>query len=278
MFDDHKLGALISSGPALMGVVNVTPDSFSDGGKFLNYNKAIEHGLELVQEGAHMLDIGGESSRPGAQAIEVEEEIDRVLPVIEGLAGTVAHISVDTRNAQTMKAALKAGANIINDISALSHDPESLSVVSSSGAALIAMHMQGTPSMMQLNPTYSDVVTDIIEYFKGVLYQYATHRIEKNRIIFDPGIGFGKTLAHNLQILGNVDKFHSLGVPVLVGASRKSFIANIDENVSVEERLPGSLSAALWCVSRGVQFLRVHDVKETRQAIRVFQAISESGS
>ena len=278
MVKGHKLQALIQDGPVLMGVVNVTPDSFSDGGKFYNKNSAVDHALALVHEGAAILDIGGESSRPGAEAIEIQEEIDRVCPVIEELAGVAPYISIDTRNAQTMREAIKSGANIINDISALTHDPESLDVAGSCDLPIIAMHMQGTPKNMQLNPKYSNVVTDIIEFFNDRINKYVTNRIEKKRIIIDPGIGFGKTLEDNLQVLGNIKKFHDLGVPILIGTSRKSFIGKIDQNTDVEGRLPGSISSALWCVSQGVQFLRVHDVKETRQALKIYQAISESGS
>ncbi|MCB1651443.1 MAG: dihydropteroate synthase [Alphaproteobacteria bacterium] len=272
--------------PQLMGIVNVTPDSFSDGGKFYNSDSAIEHGLKLISEGAHVLDIGGESSRPGAQVVDIESEIRRVVPVIKELKADAVQnnvrISIDTRNAKTMEAALDAGADIINDISALTHDPQSVHVAASAKKPVILMHMRGTPQTMQGNPQYNNVVEDIIDYFKTRISFCETHRIDESLLILDPGIGFGKTLEHNLLILRNIKKFHALGCPLLLGTSRKSFIAalsqkeahNEPENTPPNERLGGSISSALWGLSQGVQILRVHDVKETLQAIKIYRAIS----
>lgn len=261
-------------GPHIMGVVNVTPDSFSDGGEFFNPDKAIEHGLQLVQEGAGILDIGGESTRPGAEVVDVEEEIRRVVPVVEGLAGAVPWICVDTRNAKTMAAALKAGANAINDISALSHDSQSVDVVAEAQVPVFFMHAQGAPQEMQKNPSYNNVVEDVFEYLQQRMEFFATRRIDADLLICDPGIGFGKTVEHNLLLLRNISRFHDLGVPVLLGTSRKSFIAKLSGDEPPGERIPGSLASALWGLSQGVQFYRVHDVKETCQAFKIYSSIS----
>lgn len=268
-------GHVFAGGPHIMGVVNVTPDSFSDGGKFINSDKAIEHGLKLVQEGATILDIGGESTRPGAEAIDIEEEIARVKPVLEGLKGSAQFLSVDTRNATTMEAALKAGANCINDISALSHDPDSASVAAEADVPVFLMHAQGTPQTMQEKPIYNNVVEEVFEYLQSRIAYCETHRIHKKNLVTDVGIGFGKTLEHNLLLLRNISRFHDLGLPVLLGASRKSFIGKITGEENPEGRISGSICAALWGLSQGVQIYRVHDVKETVQAFKVYRAIAD---
>ncbi len=275
---DHALASLWGQSPAIMGVVNVTPDSFSDGGKYISPDKAIEYGLALLQEGADILDIGGESTRPGAKVVDITEEIDRVVPVIEGLAGKAKWISVDTRNAETMKAALKAGANIINDISALEDDPESISIASEAQVPIILMHKQGRPQDMQENPRYNNVVEEIFEYLQQRIKFCETHRIAHTMVVADPGIGFGKTLEDNLPIIRNIKRFHGLDVPIMLGVSRKSFIGKISNDEPPEERIPGSLSAALWGLSQGVQFYRVHDVAATRQAFKISQEISSIAS
>lgn len=262
-------------GPHIMGVVNVTPDSFSDGGNFFNKDKAIAHGLQLLEEGAHILDIGGESTRPGAEVVDIEEEIARVVPVIEGLAGKAPYISIDTRNAKTMEAALKAGANIVNDISALTHDPLSIKVAADAQVPVFLMHAQGTPQDMQRNPSYNNVIDDIYCYFERRLEELSLHRIEMERIVIDPGIGFGKTDKHNMLILRNIKKFHDFGVPLLLGTSRKSFISRLSRGEGVDERIGGSLASALWGLSQGVQIFRVHDVKETAQAFKIFSEIQK---
>lgn len=275
MIDDVsvKRTHYFSGGPHIMGVVNVTHDSFSDGGEFYNADKAIEHGLALVQQGAGILDIGGESTRPGAQAIDVEEEIRRIVPVIEGLKGKTQNISIDTRNAKTMEAALKAGATCINDISALSYDPASLSVAAEAKVPVFLMHSQGSPVNMQKNPRYSNVVSDVFEYLKQRIHICETRRIDAQMLVIDPGIGFGKTVEHNLLLLRNIKDFHALGCPILLGASRKSFIGKLSGEEEPKNRLPGSLASVLWGLSQGVQIFRVHDVKETVQAIKIFEAI-----
>ncbi len=262
----------------VMGVVNVTPDSFSDGGCFINPDNAIEHGLRLISEGATILDIGGESTRPGAQPIDIEEEIMRIVPVIEGLKGALPWISIDTRNAKTMEAALKAGATAINDISALAHNSQSLALVSEAQVPVFLMHMQGRPQNMQKNPRYNNVIADVFCYLMERIEICKMNRIDTNLLVCDPGIGFGKTLEHNMLLLRNIKDFHDLGVPLLLGASRKSFIAALSEAEPADERLSGSLAAALWGLSQGVQIFRVHDVKETVQAFKVHQAIADAVS
>jgi len=261
------------TGTHIMGVVNVTPDSFSDGGEFYNADKAIAHGLSLLEQGADILDVGGESTRPGAEVVGIEEEIARVVPVIEGLRDHAKFISIDSRNAETMRAALDTGANIINDVSALNHDPESIDVVKEAGCIVMLMHSQGTPQTMQNNPNYNNVINDVFEYLKSRIFYCETHGVDPEMVIVDPGIGFGKTLEHNLLLLRNIKDFYDLGCPVLLGTSRKSFIAACSGGEPANERLGGSLSSALWGLSQGVQIFRVHDVKETKQAFDVFQAI-----
>lgn len=275
---NHKNDAesmLFGPDPQIMGVVNVTPDSFSDGGNFINPDKAIERGLQLINEGATILDIGGESSRPGAQPVDVDEEIRRIEPVIAGLRGDARWISIDTRNAKTMAAAIKAGANVINDISALTHDSKSIAVAREAQIPVILMHMQNDPVDMQKNPNYNNVVEDIFEFLQRRISYCETHRIDAGMLIADPGIGFGKTLEHNLLILRNIKRFHDLGVPLLLGASRKSFIGQLSEGEPPSERIPGSLAAALWGLSQGVKIFRVHDVAATAQAFKIYRAIMD---
>lgn len=267
-------GHCFAGGPHVMGIVNVTPDSFSDGGKFLHIDKAIAHGLQMISDGAYILDIGGESTRPGAEIIDPQEEIQRIRPVLEGLRGRVKWLSVDTRNAATMEAALAAGANCINDISALRHDPRSASVVAEAGVPIFLMHMQGTPQTMQKNPIYINALDDIFNFFKERIQFCEVNRIDKNKVIIDPGIGFGKTLEQNLVLHSNIKKFCDLGVPVMLGSSRKSFIEKIDPGAAPDDRIGGSLASVLWCYAEGVRIFRVHDVKETVQALKIYQAIA----
>lgn len=265
-------------GPHIMGVVNVTPDSFSDGGDFYRPDKAIAHGLQLVSEGASILDIGGESTRPGAEVIDIVEEIRRVVPVIEGLAsalkGKEVVISIDTRNAKTMEAALKAGATALNDISALEYDADSLGVAAEARVPVFLMHMAGNPQMMQKKPSYNNVIEDIFKYLQQRISICETRRIDAGLLVCDPGIGFGKTVEHNLLLLRNISRFHDLGVPVLLGTSRKSFIGKISNEEPPDERIPGSVASAIWGLSQGVQIFRVHDVKETVQAFKIYEAIT----
>jgi dihydropteroate synthase len=267
----------IEQRPLVMGIINVTPDSFSDGGKFLDVDEAVAKGLELLQQGADILDIGGESTRPGAQTVPVEEELRRVVPVISGLAQkTTAPLSVDTSKAEVARASLKAGSHIINDVTALTGDPAMITVVRDSNAGLILMHMRGTPATMQIDPRYEDVVAEIGLFFEERLRLTAEAGIAPERIVLDPGIGFGKTSGHNLEILARLGEFQRFGRPVCLGVSRKGFVGRLLNNRPVERRLAGSLAALCHAMShRAVQVVRVHDVEESRDAINVIASIQE---
>jgi dihydropteroate synthase len=258
-----------------MGIVNVTPDSFSDGGCFATTDAAIDHGLRLVAEGADLLDIGGESSRPGSKPIALEEELARVLPVVRGLAAQIAiPISVDTTKAEVARQALAAGASIINDITAGLGDPDMTAVVRDAGAGVVLMHMQGTPETMQQNPTYMDVVSEVRDFLANRVRTWVDAGVPADRIAIDPGIGFGKTFDHNLALLKNLEALTSVGRPVLLGVSRKGFLRHITGR-PVSERVAASLAAACYCVSRGAaQIVRVHDVAATVDAAKVLGALA----
>ena len=256
--------------PRIMGVVNVTPDSFSDGGERFDSGRAVADGLAMIEAGADIIDVGGESTRPGAAPVPVEEEQRRVLPVVKGLAAQGARVSIDTRRAQVMAEAAAAGAAILNDVTALSGDPESLSVAAQSGLPVVLMHMQGEPQTMQADPQYGQVSLDVFDYLTDRIEACAAAGIPRDRLIVDPGIGFGKTLAHNLRLLNDLALLHGTGCAILLGVSRKSFITTIDGPCEAKERLPGSLAAMLYGIRQGVQIVRVHDVAETRQALAVW--------
>lgn len=268
-----SLPEMVKKSPLLMGIVNVTPDSFSDGGSYASAQAAIAHGKVLLEQGADILDIGGESTRPNATPVTIDEEIRRIVPVIEGLHGIAPYISADTRNAEAMAAAINAGANIINDVSALSHDSESIDVIAQSGVPVCLMHMQGTPQTMQISPLYDNVVDDVLYYLTQRIEYCIQKGVKENQIILDVGIGFGKTLDHNLSLIKNLDRFHALGCPLLLGVSRKSFIAALSKNEPPQDRVSGSIAAALWGFSKNVSVFRVHDVAATRQAFQVYQGI-----
>jgi dihydropteroate synthase len=261
--------------PRIMGVVNVTPDSFSDGGRWFEPEAAIAHGLRLEAEGADILDVGGESTRPGAEPIGVEEELRRVIPVIAALARQArVPVSVDTRNADVMRRAAGAGARIVNDVAALGHGPGGLRVAAETGLPVVLMHAQGDPRTMQVDPRYDDVVLDVYDWLEARVAACAAAGIGREQLIVDPGIGFGKTLDHNLALLGSLSIFHGLGCPILLGASRKSFIGRLAGGVPAPERVPGSVAAALASAAQGVQIMRVHDVAATRQALAVWEAVA----
>ena len=246
-------------------------DSFSDGGRHLAPDAAIAHALQLEAEGADILDIGGESTRPGANPVDLEEEWRRVRPVIDALAKRArVPLSIDTRNADVMRRAAQAGARLINDVSALTHDPNSVGVAAETGLPVVLMHAQGAPRTMQHHPRYADVVLDVYDMLKARIEDCERAGIPRERLIVDPGIGFGKTLAHNLSLLGALSLFHGLGCAVMLGASRKSFIGKLT-GADAGSRLPGSLAAALLGAAQGVQILRVHDVAATRQALAVWE-------
>lgn len=254
------------AGPLIMGVLNVTPDSFSDGGRYFGSETAIARGLQMAAEGADILDIGGESSRPGAEPVPLEEELRRVVPVVRGLVGRVpCAISIDTTKAPVARAALEAGAHIVNDISALRGDPDMADVVREFGAGVVLMHMQGTPRTMQDNPTYSDPVREIREFLSERLAFIESGGIPRNRAVVDPGIGFGKTLAHNLAILRDLPAFAELGRPILLGVSRKRFLGMLTGR-EVGDRLLPSVVTLAYALTRGAHIFRVHDVKESCEA------------
>ncbi len=262
--------------PIIMGVLNVTPDSFSDGGRFLAPEAAIAHARRLVDEGAHILDIGGESTRPGAKPVGEAEELARVLPVLDALAGVEVPISVDTRRPAVMRAALAAGASMINDVAALESEG-ALEATAASGCAVCLMHMQGTPETMQIDPRYDDVVREVKAYLAGRIAAAERAGIARERIVCDPGFGFGKRTEHNLELLRRLRELASLGVPLLAGLSRKSVLGGISGR-PVEKRLAASLTAALLAVQGGAKIVRVHDVAETRDALAVWHAFKgESG-
>lgn len=262
--------------PRIMGIVNVTPDSFSDGGQFATAAAAAEHGLRLAEAGADVLDIGGESTRPGAEPVGEAEEMDRVLPVVEALASrTPALISVDTRKARVMVSAADLGAAMWNDVSALTHDPASLATAARLRCAVVLMHAKGEPRTMQEDPQYNDVLGDVCDYLAARIAACEAADISRARLVMDPGIGFGKTLAHNLKLLHGIARLHDLGCPVLLGTSRKRFIGALSPGAEAGRRLGGSLASVLWAAGQGVRFFRVHDVAETRQALDVWHAIAQ---
>jgi len=254
-----------------MGVVNVTPDSFYDGGRHAEARAAIEHARRLVEEGADLLDVGGESSRPGAAPVAPDEELRRILPVLEGLRALEVPVSVDTTKPEVMRVALEHGAAMINDITALA-SPGALDTVARSGAAVCLMHMQGSPRTMQANPVYRDVVAEVREFLAARAQACLAAGIARDRIVIDPGFGFGKTVEHNLQLLARLDSLAALGYPVLAGWSRKSSLGRITGRPA-EDRLASSVAAALLAVERGARIVRVHDVAATRDALAVLAAV-----
>jgi dihydropteroate synthase len=261
--------------PLIMGIVNVTPDSFSDGGRHAAAGQAIAHGLKLAAEGADILDVGGESTRPGSEGVDEGEELARVVPVIEGLAAAGHKVSCDTRKAPVMRAALKAGAAIINDVSALQHDPQSLAVMAEADCPVVLMHAQGDPKTMQLSPNYADVALDVFDALEGRIAACVAAGIAKERLIADPGIGFGKSFRHNLDLLHQFTLFHGLGVALLMGLSRKGFVGALTGEKSAANRVNGSVGGALWSALNGAHILRVHDVKATVDALVVAQACAD---
>ncbi len=259
--------------PRIMGIINVTPDSFSDGGEHATVEAAIAHGVRLVAEGAEILDIGGESTRPNADVVPLDEELRRVIPVIEGLrARTEAVISIDTRNSEVMRRAAAAGADVLNDVSAFTHDPEALAVAAETGLPVIVMHAQGDPKTMNDDPQYEDVVLDVFDYLESRVQACVAAGIPKAKIVADPGVGFGKHLHHNVAVMAGLSLYHGLGVPILLGASRKKMIGQLCDVDDAKDRMPGSLACAIAGAAAGVQIVRVHDVKETKQAIEVWRA------
>lgn len=264
--------------PRIMGVVNVTPDSFSDGGEVFAADAAIARGLAMASAGADFVDVGGESTRPGALPVRPDEELRRVVPVVSALAAAGVRVSIDTRRSEVMAAALDAGAAIVNDITALTGEACSLPLVAERKAAVILMHMQGEPRTMQVDPRYGDAAQDVFAWLAARVDACAAAGVSRERIAVDPGIGFGKTMAHNLCILSRLGLYRSLGCPLVIGVSRKSFIGRLSEDAPAQKRLPGSLAAGLAAVAQGAHILRVHDVEDTVQALNIWRAISAAGS
>src|SRR6059058_3700292 len=256
----------------LMGVVNVTPDSFSDGGLYLDPEAAVAHGRELAEAGAEILDVGGESTRPGAEPVSAEEELRRVVPVIQGLSGAGARISVDTSKAAVAAVALDAGAEIVNDVTALRADPEMAPLCAERGAGVVLMHMLGEPRTMQEDPRYEDVVAEVKAFLAERLEFAVAAGIAEERVWLDPGIGFGKTPAHNMELLRRLGELRELGRPLVIGTSRKSFIGKVDGSAA-DERLGGTIASSVLAAAEGAAVLRVHDVAEVRQPLTVAAAI-----
>jgi dihydropteroate synthase len=256
----------------LMGVVNVTPDSFSDGGLYLDPEAAIAHGRELAEAGAEILDVGGESTRPGAEAVPEDEELRRVVPVIEGLVASDHQVSVDTSKASVAAAALDAGAEIVNDVTALRGDPEMASLCAERGATVVLMHMRGDPRTMQDDPRYDDVVGEVQAFLAARLQAAVAAGVKEERVWLDPGIGFGKTAAHSMELLRRLSELRDLGRPLVIGTSRKSFIGKVDGSAA-GERLGGTIASSVLAAAEGAEVLRVHDVAEVRQALAVATAI-----
>ncbi len=265
--------ALVLDRPRIAGIVNVTPDSFSDGGKYLDPESAIAHGLKLAEDGADLLDIGGESTRPGADAVSIDEEIARIVPVIEALARqTSLPIAIDTSKPEVMRATIAAGAGMINDVRALRGDG-ALDAAADLKVPVCLMHMLGEPRTMQDDPHYDDVVSDVRRFLTDRIFACEMSGIDKNKLVVDPGFGFGKTLEHNLTLLRALDQFAALGVPTMVGLSRKSMIGTLT-GAALNDRVAGSVAAALIAVQKGAAIVRVHDVAATRDALTVWQGVA----
>ena len=262
------------STPRVMGIVNVTPDSFSDGGKFNTTDKAVAHAMELVAQGADILDIGGESTRPGATPVPLEEELSRVIPVIKALVQAGVPLSIDTYKPEVMRAAIDAGADIVNDVCAL-REPNALEIVAASKVGVCLMHMQGRPQTMQADPQYQDVVKEVTDFLAARLKASEQAGIARERIVLDPGFGFGKRTSHNLTLLNHLSSLQSLGLPLLIGLSRKSVLGQVVGS-AVDERIHASIAASVVSVMRGANIVRVHDVKPTVDALKIVSAVMQN--
>lgn len=270
---------------AIMGIVNITPDSFSDGGKFFRKEDALAHARQLVKHGADIIDIGGESSRPFSEPVSTKEELERVIPAIKALAGNIGvPVSIDTTKAEVASRAVKAGAEIINDISAMRFDPDMGKVAAATGAAIVLMHMKGTPKSMQKNPVYDDLLGEIENFLADAVNRARTAGVAASRIVIDPGIGFGKSVSHNLEILHQLDRFSSIDAPLLLGVSRKAFIRKVLAEGSLNEPAPdhpdietATQAAVALGISRGAHIVRVHNVAQTRATVQLADAVNNEG-
>jgi dihydropteroate synthase len=261
--------------PQVMGIVNATPDSFSDGGQFSDGNAAAEAGATMAAAGAAIVDVGGESTRPGAKPVWEGDEIERAVPVVRQLAAGGTAVSIDSRKADVMTAALEAGARLVNDVSALTYDDRAAAVVAAAGVPVVLMHHKGAPETMQDDPRYDDVLVEVYQWFEDRIAAAEAAGIERDKVLIDPGFGFGKNVSHNLELMNGLAVFHSLGCPIVVGASRKRTIGALSNEVSADRRLGGSIAFALKAVEQGAQLLRVHDVFETVQALRVWRGLRD---
>ena len=262
--------------PQVMGIVNATPDSFSDGGSYAAASDAAEAGAQMAAQGAAIVDVGGESTRPGATTVWENDEIERVLPIVQQLAAGGTAVSIDTRKSAVMSAALGAGARLVNDVSALTWDPQSAGVVAASGAPVVLMHHHGDPQTMQKDPRYDDVLVEVCLWLEERIATAEAAGIARDKILVDPGLGFGKTVAHNLELMNGLALLHGLGCPILLGASRKRMIGALSNEAPADQRLPGSLTLALKAVEQGAQVVRVHDVPETVQALKVWRGLRDA--
>jgi dihydropteroate synthase len=283
-WDKFKLA--LSKRTYIMGILNRTPDSFSDGGRFMKEADAIRRVFEMASEGADIIDIGGESTRPGAEAVSIEVELERTIPIIREVAGKIdVPISIDTSKSEVARKALKNGATFVNDITGLTGDPQMAEVVASFGVPVVVMHIKGTPRMMQINPQYDSLIGEISDSLQKSIEIAKNAGVDEDKIIIDPGIGFGKTTQHNLEIINNLESFKALNLPILVGVSRKSYIANTlrqnqikDEIIEESGRLMGTASSCAICISKGANILRVHDVREMVHVARIADAINKSSA
>ncbi len=273
-FDENYI---ILKKPLIAGILNITPDSFYDGGKFIDFEKAIERGKEIIREGADIIDVGGESSRPGSEPVSEKEELERVIPVIEELVKENVIVSCDTYKSRVAEKAIESGAKIINDISAFRMDEKLIDIIKGSNCGYVLMHMKGTPKNMQKNPFYDDTIGEITSFFREKLELIEKTGIDLERVVIDPGIGFGKRLVDNLIILKKLDEFKKLGRPIFIGTSRKSFIGGV-LNVEVDQRLEGSLATVVYAYIKGAKIFRVHDVKETKKVIDMVWAIENENN
>jgi dihydropteroate synthase len=262
--------------PQVMGIVNATPDSFSDGGSYANAAGAAEAGAVMASQGAAVIDVGGESTRPGATTVWENDEIERVLPVVQQLAASGHAVSIDTRKSAVMAAALGAGAKLVNDVSALTWDPQSTAIVAAAGVPVVLMHHQGDPQTMQQDPRYEDALVEVYLWLEERIAAAEEAGIPRDKILVDPGIGFGKSVAHNLELLNGLALLHGLGCPIVLGASRKRMIGALSNEAAADQRLPGSLTLALKAVEQGAQIVRVHDVPETVQALKVWRGLRDA--
>jgi len=263
-----------SNSPLLMGVINLTPDSFSDGGKYNKKNKGFSYAKDLIKKGCKIIDIGGESTRPGSKEIEKKREWKRISETLKKIKKLKKFVSLDTRKSWIMEKGINHKVNLINDVSGLNYDPDTINILKKTNVPFIIHHMQGTPKTMQKNPKYKNVLLDIYDFFEKKINEVRAKGIKHNNIVLDPGVGFGKNLKHNITLIRNISIFHSLGFPIMLGVSRKSFIKDLSGNNDSKERLGGTVSSSLYAMMQGVQIIRVHNINEVNQSIKIFKSLN----